>query len=303
MEVSMDSARFSLGVGPVLYYWPRTTLIEFYAQVAESAAHSVTLGEVICSRRHEMKLDDWLALASDLAAAGKEVVLATQSLIESEAELRTMHRIADQHGFLVEANDAAALHRLAGRAFVIGPHINIYSGEALAELVALGAVRWVPPVELSIDAMAAANVSDAVETEVFGFGRLPLAMSARCFTARHYALSRDDCGFRCLEHPDGLSVNTQEGDEFLVLNGLQTQSARVQCLLGWRSALVEAGVRRVRLSPTSQQFGRVVETFHRVLNEGADPAAGEADLIAAGLPGQLADGYAHRRAGLEWSRA
>jgi O2-independent ubiquinone biosynthesis protein UbiV len=303
MEVSMKPARFSIAVGPVLYYWPRKTLIEFYAQVAESAAHSVTLGEVVCSRRNEMKLDDWLALAGDLAAAGKEVVLATQSLIESEAELRTMHRIADQHGYLVEANDAAALLRLAGRAFVIGPHINIYSGAALAELVALGAVRWVPPVELSIDAMAAANAAGAVEIEVFGFGRLPLAMSARCFTARHYALSRDDCGFRCLDHPDGLNVNTQEGEEFLVLNGLQTQSARVQCLLGWRSALVEAGVGRIRLSPTSQRFGQIVETFHRVLNEGADPASGAAELVAAGLPGQPADGYAHRRAGREWSGA
>jgi O2-independent ubiquinone biosynthesis protein UbiV len=303
MEVSMDFDAFSISVGPVLYYWPRKTLIEFYAQVAESAATSVALGEVVCSRRHEMKLDDWLALAGDLVAAGKEVVLATQSLIESEAELRTMHRIAEQQGFLVEANDAAALHRLAGRAFVIGPHINIYSGAALAELVALGAVRWVPPVELSIDAIGAANAARTVETEVFGFGRLPLAMSARCFTARHYALSRDDCGFRCLEHPDGLPVKTQEGQEFLVLNGLQTQSARVQCLLGWRSALIEAGVRRLRLSPTSQQFGRVIETFHQGMNRGAGPTAGEAELVAAGLPGQLADGYAHRRAGLEWSRA
>ena len=102
----------------MLYYWPRRTLIEFYARVAESPVRSVTLGEVVCSRRHEMKLDDWLALAGDLAAAGKEVVFATQALIESEAELRTMRRIVEQDRFLVEANDAAALHRLAGRPFV-----------------------------------------------------------------------------------------------------------------------------------------------------------------------------------------
>jgi collagenase-like PrtC family protease len=43
-----------------------------------------------------------------------------------------------------------------------------------------------------------------METELFGYGRLPLAFSARCFTARHYNLQKDDCQFRCLDHPDGL---------------------------------------------------------------------------------------------------
>ena len=41
-------------------------------------------------------------------------------------------------------------------------------------------------------------------TEAWAFGRLPLAFSARCFTARHHHLNKDDCGFRCLEDPDGL---------------------------------------------------------------------------------------------------
>jgi collagenase-like PrtC family protease len=299
----MSEPSFALSVGPVLTYWPRRTLIEFYARVADSPVRSVTLGEVVCSRRHEMRLDDWLALAGDLAAAGKEVVFATQALTESEAELRTMRRIVEQDRFLVEANDAAALHRLAGRSFVIGPHINVYSGAALDELAAVGATRWVPPVELPVDAIAAASRGRAVDAEVFAFGRLPLALSARCFTARHYGLNRDECGFRCLEHPDGMLLKTQEGEPFLALNGLQTQSAGVQCLLRWRGALIDAGVRRLRLSPIAQHFERVIEVFHRVFNEGADTTAGIETLIAAGLPGAPVDGYAHRHAGREWSLA
>ncbi|HET9024341.1 MAG TPA: U32 family peptidase [Burkholderiaceae bacterium] len=299
----MPGPTFDLSVGPVLYYWPRRTLIEFYARVAEAPVRSVTLGEVVCSRRHEMKLDDWLALAGDLAAAGKEVVFATQALIESEAELRTMRRIVEQDRFLVEANDAAALHRLAGRPFVIGPHVNVYSGAALDELAAAGATRWVPPVELPVDAIAAATRGRAVDAEVFAFGRLPLALSARCFTARHYGLNRDECEFRCVEHADGLLLKTQEGEPFLALNGLQTQSAGVQCLLGWRSALLDAGVRRVRLSPVAQHFEQVIDVYHRVFNEAADAKAGIEALAAIGLPGAPVDGYARRQAGRAWSLA
>ena len=299
----MAEPAFKLSVGPVLYYWPRRTLVEFYARIAESPVSTVTLGEIVCSRRHEMKLEDWLALAADLAAAGKEVVLATQALIESEAELRTMRRIAEQSEFLVEANDAAAMHRLAGRSFVIGPHINVYGGAALDELLSIGAVRWVPPVELPVEAIGAASRSRSVEPEVFAFGRLPLALSARCFTARHYGLNRDECGFRCLDHPDGMLLKTQEGEEFLALNGLQTQSAGVQCLLGWRAALAAAGVRRLRMSPVALHFDRAIDVFQRVFNEGADPRAGIEELKGVGLPGTPVDGYAHRHAGREWSFA
>ncbi len=302
----MPTQRFDLGVGPVLTYWPRRTLLDFYARVADSHAHGVTLGEVVCSRRHEMKLDDWLALARDLAAAGKEVVLATQAMIESEAELRTMHRIADQDEFLVEANDAAALQRLAGRPFVIGPHVNVYSGAALDELARLGAVRWVPPVELALDAIAAANPparSPAIDTEVFAFGRLPLAISARCFTARHYRLNRDECGFRCSEHPDGLALRTQEGEEFLAFNGLQTLSARLMCALGQRAALQAAGVRRVRLSPISAHFDAVIDAFEQAFNRGADARDTLSGLLALGLPGAPSDGYLLRQPGVQWSQA
>ena len=300
----MSTTDFALSVGPVLTYWPRRTLVDFYARVADSPVRSVTLGEVVCSRRHEMKTDDWLALARDLAAAGKEVILATQALIESEAELRSMHRFADQGEFLVEANDAAALARLAGRRFVIGPHVNVYSGAALDELAGLGAVRWVPPLELPLEAMALVNPpgrGPAIETEVFAFGRMPLAISARCFTARHYNVNRDECGFRCIEHPDGLLLRTQEGEEFLALNGLQTLSARLMCALPDRDALLAANVRRLRLSPVSIGFDSVVDAFDRVFNGGADVRSELDALSSLGLPGALANGFLFRKPGIRWS--
>ncbi|HEX2009372.1 MAG TPA: U32 family peptidase [Roseateles sp.] len=300
----------ALSIGPVLYYWPRETLLHFYAEMAESAADSVVLGEVVCERRHEIKLADWLALARDLRGAGKEVVLATQALIESEADLRLLRRIAEQGDFLVEAGDASALNVLEGMGarFVLGPHINVYSRAALDEYRRLGAMRWVAPVELALDAIGTINSAapggpPALPCEVFAYGRMPLAFSARCFTARHHRLSKDQCEFRCRDDGDGLLLSTSDGAPFLVLNGIQTQSAAQQCLLGEREALRAAGVSRLRLSPSSQQFGDVVEAFEGVMNRGEPAAPALQRLQARALPGGLADGFAHARPGMDWSAA
>jgi O2-independent ubiquinone biosynthesis protein UbiV len=303
MEMStMD--RVSITVGPVLYFWPRESLMHFYADVADSAADTVVLGEVVCSRRHEMKTADWLALGRELAAAGKEVVLATQALIESESDLRTLRRIAEQGDFLVEAGDASALNILAegqGR-FVLGPHINVYSRPALDEYARFGAVRWIPPVEVSLHAVARINAGGpSLPTEVFAYGRMPLAFSARCFTARHHRLSKDQCEFRCRDDTDGLLLSTTDGEPFLVLNGIQTQSAAQHCLIGERDALVDAGVTRVRLSPTAKGFMQAIDIFDGVMNRGERVDTALIALDTLSPPGGLANGFAHGRPGLEWS--
>lgn len=296
--------RMALSIGPVLYYWSRETLLNFYADVAESKADSVVLGELVCSRRCEMKLADWLALATDLASTGKEVVLSTQALLESEADLRTMRRIAEQDDFLVEASDAAALNVLSGLGarFVLGPHINVYNQPGLEQYVGMGATRWVAPVELPLTDVGIINAGGTLlPTEVFAFGRMPLAFSARCFTARHYRLSKDQCEFRCRDDADGLLLSTSDGAPFLVLNGIQTQSAAQQCLIGERAALRKAGVSRLRLSPTSQHFLEVINAFDAVMNQGADAAPALAQLKSFSLPGGLANGFAHAHAGMEWT--
>lgn len=293
--------RIALTVGPVLYHWPRQTLMDFYAGVADSAAETVVLGDTVCSRRRELRSDDWLALARDLAAEGKEVVLATQTLIESEADLRLVRKLAEQHEFLVEAGDASALRCLAARRpFVLGPHINVYSRAALAEYARVGAERWVAPIELPLDALARINApAPLLPTEVFAYGRMPLAFSARCFTARHHGLSKDDCQFRCKDDADGLLLSTTDGRPFLVLNGIQTQSAGTQCLIGEGAALRAAAVTRLRLSPCSSHFDAVLAQFEAVFNHGRPAAQALAELRRLAPPGGLVGGFARGHAGLE----
>ncbi|MHB0973458.1 MAG: U32 family peptidase [Thiobacillus sp.] len=289
----------NLSLGPLLYYWSRDDVLAFYDEAARWPVARVHLGESVCSRRHLLRLPDWLALAEQLAAAGKEVVLSTQTLIESESDLKTLRRIVADGRFAVEANEWGAVRLLseAGVTFVAGPTLNVYNPETLDVLAGLGAQRWLPPVEMSRATLASLleQAPAGIQTEVFAYGRLPLAYSARCFTARHYNLPKDDCQFRCLDHPDGLALATREGAPFLTLNGIQTQSAGVYSLIGELPALRELGVASLRLSPQSRHMGRVVAAFSAALAG----EAGAADALARVMPGPAVDGYWHGRAGLE----
>jgi collagenase-like PrtC family protease len=63
-------------------------------------------------------------------------------------------------------------------------------------------------------------------------------------------LPKDDCQYRCLDYPEGLTVSTREGQAFLALNGIQTQSAQTCNLLPELEELRELKVDVLRISPT-----------------------------------------------------
>jgi len=290
-----------LSIGPIQYFWERQQVLDFYKQAANSVAEIVYLGEVICSKRRLVKLDDWLAIGKELKQSGKEVILSSLTLLEAASELGTLRKLCNNDSFMVEANDVAAIQLLAiaDKDFVTGPSVNIYNGRSLQLLARKGLKRWVLPVELGLETLKDLQEQrpGGVETEVFALGRLPLAYSARCYTARSHNLPKDDCQFKCLDYPDGRLLKTQEDQEFLVLNGIQTQSALTHQVLRQVPELKALGVDVLRISPQFQNTLRIIEIFDAA-RKGSDLAPLGEELLSL-LPLGACNGYLIGQAGMK----
>jgi collagenase-like PrtC family protease len=289
-----------IALGPVQYYWSRTAMMQFYESVTDAPVDVVYLGEVVCSRRHELRFNDWLDIADMLANAGKEVVLSTQILLESGKDMTTLREIAHNGRYTVEANDMGAVHCVENTPFVAGPWLNVYNPPTLDLLAGLGARRWVMPLEMAKDGLARmqAERPPSMQTEVFAYGRMPLAFSARCFSARHRNFPKDNCQYVCMDHPDGLMMETQEGKPFLVLNGISTQSALVYNLIQKVDALRALHVDVLRLSPQSQHMVEIAGCFRDAIEGRRDKVDALANMLPL-MAGQPCDGYWYGLPGLE----
>ena len=289
-----------LSIGPITYFWERQQVFDFYREAADSPAEIVYLGEVICSKRRLVKAEDWFALGAELRQAGKQVILSSLTLLEAASEASSLKKLCANDTFMVEANDIAAVQLLskAGRGFVTGPSVNIYNSRSLSLLASKGLKRWVLPVELGLDTLRdlQAGRPAGVETEVFALGRLPLAYSARCYTARSHNLPKDDCRFKCLEYPDGSLLKTREGEPFLVLNGIQTQSALTHQVLDQLPELEALGVDVLRISPQSSHTMEIIDIFDRA-RQGHGPHQLGAELAGL-LPLGACNGYLVEQAGM-----
>lgn len=266
-----------ISIGPVLYLWTRKTLEDFYQQSLASPADIIYLGETVCSKRRSFRPEDWIELGRELTAAGKSVSLSTLTLIESRAEVGVVKRLCSNGELQVEANDLAAAQLLfeQGLPFTAGPAINVYNAYTLKKLRRLGLNRWVMPFELSRSDLGAIladadtlGLRNGLEVEVFSYGRIPLAYSARCFTARHHNLPKDQCELICGQDPEGIPLLTQEGKPFLTINGIQTQSGLIYDLRSEWEDMQSLGVDIMRISPRPGSTMQTIQELHDAITQG-----------------------------------
>ncbi|CAK9883769.1 MAG: hypothetical protein XXXJIFNMEKO3_00142 [Candidatus Erwinia impunctatus] len=286
-------------LGPVLWYWSTEALVDFYQAAADSDAEIIYFGEAVCSKRRATKVNDWLAIARDLDDAGKQVVLSTLALVQSQSELTELRRYVDNGEFLIEANDMGTVNMAAEAClpFVAGHALNYYNAVTLQILLRMGMQRWCMPVELSRDWLSQMleqcdqlGIRGQFEVEVLSYVYLPLAYSARCFTARAENRSKDDCETCCQNWPQGRELYSQENQQVFVLNGIQTMSG--YCYnLGNELHSMQGMVDIVRLSPVDKTTLELPARF-RANEQGRQPLSLTPD-------GQC-NGYWRQVAGLSW---
>lgn len=268
-----------LTLGPVLFNWPVAIWEDFYARIAEETdLDRVVVGEVVCSKRLPGYADRIPAVIERLTRCGKKVALGSLALVTTRRERQLASDLAEMEDVEIEVNDLSLLARLpAGRAFSVGPLVNVYNEETLAFLAGCGAQRICLPPELpvaAVETLAASAGRLGVGIELWSFGRVPLAISGRCYHARIHGLTKDSCKFVCERDPDGLRVETLDRAGFLAVNGVQTLSHSCATTLGELDRLHAAGVGSFRLSPHDCDMVAIARLYRARLDGelGADEA-------------------------------
>jgi len=283
-----------LSLGPVLFNWQADAWRDFYFRIADEAdVDTVFVGETVCSKRAPFYAQHIPDVVERLQAAGKDVILSTLALIMSGREMNELRDTAQGTDLMVEANDVSACALLAGRPHATGPYVNIYNEGTLKYFTDQGAVRVCLPVELGRDAMTELVAGTSAELEVQVFGRLPLAVSARCYHARSHMLHKDSCQFVCEQDPDGMELDTLDDEPFLVVNGTQTMSHNYQNLSAELAEMQSIGIQHFRLSPHSADMVAVADIYRGVLNAKLDPESADERLTDLIGDGAFSNGYYH----------
>lgn len=293
-----------LTVAPNPFFWSKETQIAFYDEIAQTPVDRVVLGELVCSKRLPFYQDMLPETVDKLTAAGKEVALTSLALITLKRERKLTADLVDM-GCEIEINDLSVLpHLEKGQPFSVGPLVNVYNEGTLRWLASLGATRICLPPELplaSVEILCREAATLGVTIEVWGHGRLPLAISGRCYHARMHGRAKDNCQFACEDDPDGLDVQTMDGQPFLAMNGVQTLSDSHATTALQTEALRDAGVAALRLSPQSQGFAALCGHYRNLLDGNTTPDALIAAIKADTPDVRLSDGFLTGARGVDMS--
>jgi len=303
MAVEKNNLKKSdITLGPLLFHWDEDKARDFYFKIADEAPiDKVYIGEVVCSKRAPFHAKYIPEAVERLQSAGKEVILSTLQLVMNNREL---NEIRDTAGFaddmMIEANDLSAVNLLAGKPHSIGTFVNIYNIGTLKVFEQMGAKNICLPGELpSTSIKTLAGAASTSNVEVYVFGRLPLAISARCYHARAHNLHKDNCQYVCGLDSDGMNVNTISGQPFLAANGLQTMSQTCCELSGEIEELQSFGVSGFRLSPHDVDMVQVSNIYRDIADSKIEKSEARSKLEEEVDFADFSNGFYHGTVGKE----
>jgi len=297
-----------LALSPVYDSWDRLRLRDFYLkEVVEMDVDTVYIGEVICQKRLTLSENDFKEIIAALKESGKDVYLSSLALITNNDELERSKQFL--HLFDgVEVNSFGVLNILINDEkykdlkIILGPFMNVYNSVSADYLKKFNPARLVIPYEVPYETIKDISSKSDLPLEVNSWGHLSTALSWRCYTARSFDLERDNCAKKCLEHPDGILIETVKKEDLYIINGIQLQSSKIHCLVEQIDMLKEINVSHMRITPSNDNTTDVVNIFSDVLcgNLGNKEAA---DMLSAYAPHGLSNGWFLGKPGWQYTAA
>ncbi len=290
-----------LTLGPIAYHWSPEIRRDFYARIADEAPlDEVYLGEVICSKRAPFQEADLPEIIERLERGGKSVILSSLAEVMLKRERKATEDLAALDSPEIEINNAAGLFARGKRPHRVGPFMNAYNEATMAWMAGQGASHISLPPEMPGEAIAAAAKAGrelGLGIEVQVFGRVSLAVSARCYHARSHGRTKDNCRFVCEENPDGMPLSTRDDRPILRINGIQTLSESYVELAREMGQMKAEGVSHFRLMPQQVDMVQVAQIYRDVLDEALAPDAAESALAALSDEAAFSNGFYHGQAG------
>ncbi len=292
-----------LTIAPILFHWSAERKLDFYARIADEAPVDVVyLGEVICSKRTPFFEKHYDEVAERLTRGGKTVVFSTLAEVMLKRERNMIAGFCDLEDYELEINDSSALWHLDNKPFRVGSLMNVYNEDTMEFLARRGATHFSLPPELprtSVEILAQKARDLGVTTEVQVFGRVSLALSARCYHARAHGRIKDNCQFVCEEDPDGMPLDTLDKEKFLTVNGIQTLSQSYLNLLDEATDIAAMGISNLRLVPHTQDMVAVSRIFRDRLDGRIDAGAAQEKLAGLDIPAPFSNGFWYGKSGHE----
>jgi collagenase-like PrtC family protease len=244
--------RISLGPAPL--NWGEKKLFDFYETAITGKVDIFYLGEVICCERLRKFKNLLLNLARMIKDSNKKLYISSYALVtklEDHQDIKELLQIADG----IELNCFSYLDIDFRGDLIAGPFLNIYNSPSIEFLSKLGFKRVVLPYELSLESIKDIAYKSNLEIEAFVSGRLPLAISRRCYTLRAVGKDESRCKMTCLQYPEGLALETLDGTKLFRVNGKEVSSYEIHSSKDRIKEIEDAGVSILRIMPQTEGIG------------------------------------------------